>query len=73
MERLTDREFEIFQEISHGKGTKDIAHKLHLSVKTVDVHRSNIKAKLNLNSTSELLHFAIRWSESHGSSPSLRV
>lgn len=64
VETLTDREFEVFQLISEGKGTRDIAEKLHLSVKTVDVHRTNIKMKLKLISASELIRFAVRWSES---------
>jgi DNA-binding NarL/FixJ family response regulator len=68
VEKLTDREFEVFQFIAQGKGTRDIAQKLHLSVKTVEVHRANIKAKLKLKSASELIRFAVRWSESQGAS-----
>ena len=64
VETLTDREFEVFQLISEDKGTRDIAEKLHLSVKTVDVHRTNIKKKLKLKSAPELIRFAVRWSES---------
>jgi len=64
MEKLTDRELEIFQLIGQGKGTRDIAQTLHLSVKTVDVHRANIKTKLTLNSASELIRYAVRWTES---------
>lgn len=67
MEKLTDREFEVFQLIGQGLGTRDIAEKLHLSVKTVDVHRANVKAKLKLNSASELIRHAVRWSESQNS------
>jgi DNA-binding NarL/FixJ family response regulator len=66
VEKLTDREFEVFQLIAQGKGTRDIAQKLHLSVKTVEVHRANIKAKLKLKSASELIRYAVRWSESQG-------
>ena len=66
VEKLTDREFEVFQFIGQGKGTRDIAEKLHLSVKTVDVHRTNIKTKLKLKSASELIRFAVRWAESQG-------
>jgi DNA-binding NarL/FixJ family response regulator len=66
VEKLTDREFEVFQFIGQGKGTRDIAQKLHLSVKTVEVHRANIKAKLKLQTVSELIRFAVRWSESQG-------
>lgn len=64
MEKLTDRELEVFQLIGQGKGTRDIAEKLHLSVKTIDVHRANIKTKLKLNSASELVRYAVRWAES---------
>lgn len=63
VENLTDREFEVFQLIGQGKGTRQIAEKLHLSVKTVEVHRVNIKAKLKLESAPELIRFAVRWVE----------
>lgn len=66
METLSDRELEVFQLIGQGKGTRDVADALHLSVKTVDVHRANIKAKLKLNSASELIRYAVRWTESQG-------
>ncbi len=66
VENLTDREFEVFQLIGEGKGTREIAEKLHLSVKTVDVHRTNIKKKLKLESATELIRFAVRWSETPG-------
>jgi DNA-binding NarL/FixJ family response regulator len=64
MEKLTDREFEVFQLVGQGRGTREIAEKLHLSVKTVEAHRANIKVKLKLKSASELIHFAVRWAES---------
>jgi len=64
--RLSDREFEVFQLIGHGKGTRDIAEQLHLSVKTVEVHRANIKEKLNLQTATELVRFAVRWADSEG-------
>jgi DNA-binding NarL/FixJ family response regulator len=67
VEKLTDREFEVFQFIGRGKGTREIAEKLHLSVKTVEVHRLNIKTKLKFKSAPELIHFAARWLESQGS------
>src|ERR1035438_8479936 len=40
IEKLTDREFEVFRLIGQGKSTRDISELLHLSPKTVDVHRS---------------------------------
>ncbi|MCI0744841.1 MAG: response regulator transcription factor [Verrucomicrobia subdivision 3 bacterium] len=61
VEGLTDREFEIFRLIGEGLSTRDIAQKLHLSVKTIEVHRLNIKTKLKLASSSELVHRAVRW------------
>ncbi len=63
VEKLTDREFDVFQLIGQGKSTKEIAHLLHLSHKTVAVHRGNIKDKLGLTSATELTHQAIRWTE----------
>src|SRR5690349_1771384 len=63
---LSDREFEVFQLIGQGKNTREIADKLHISVKTVEVHRLNIKSKLKIGSAAELMHFAVRWVESQG-------
>ena len=60
---LTDREFEVFQLVGQGKGTRDIAMHLHLSVKTVEVHRANIKQKLKLRNGAEVVRYAIRWVE----------
>ena len=66
IEKLTDREFEIFQLIGHGKSTRDIAEQLHLSPKTVDVHRANIKEKLDLTDVTALIRHAVRWVETQG-------
>ncbi len=66
VEKLTDREFEVFQLIGQGKTTRAIATHLHLSVKTVEVHRANIKQKLQLKTGPELIHYAVRWAESEG-------
>lgn len=63
IEKLTDREFEVFQLIGQGKSTRDIAEQLHLSPKTVDVHRSNIKEKLELKDVTALIRHAVRWVE----------
>ena len=61
---LTDREFEVFRLIGQGASTREVAKKLRLSVKTVEVHRLNIKAKLKLSTASELVHYAVRWMQS---------
>lgn len=63
IEKLTDREFEVFQMIGQGKSTRDIAVQLHLSPKTVDVHRGNIKEKLELKDATSLIRHAVRWVE----------
>jgi DNA-binding NarL/FixJ family response regulator len=62
--KLSDREFEVFQLIGQGVGTRDIADKLHLSVKTVEVHRANIKEKLGLKTATDLVRYAVRWVDS---------
>lgn len=66
IEKLTDREFEVFQLIGQGKSTRDIADQLHLSTKTVDVHRANIKEKLELTDATALVRHAVRWVEIQG-------
>lgn len=64
--KLSDREFEVFQQIGQGKGTQEIAAQLHLSPKTVDVHRANIKAKLGIADGTALVRHAVRWVETQG-------
>jgi len=61
--RLTDREFDVFQLIGQGKGTREIAEHLKLSVKTVEVHRARIKEKLGIKSATDLVRFAVRWAD----------
>ena len=58
---LSDREMEVFQLIGRWKKTKEIASELHLSIKTIEYYREQIKKKLNLNSASELTHYATAW------------
>ena len=64
--KLTDREFEVFQLIGQGVSTREIAEQLHLSIKTVEVHRANIKEKLALKTAIELVRYAVRWVDSQG-------
>jgi DNA-binding NarL/FixJ family response regulator len=61
IQNLSDREFEVFQALGEGLSSHEIAKKLHLSAKTVDAHRANIKTKLKINTTAELISFAARW------------
>jgi DNA-binding CsgD family transcriptional regulator len=66
IEKLSDREFEIFRLLGEGRTTKEIADQLHLSHKTVAVHRGHIKEKLGMTNSNELVHQAVRWVASQG-------
>ncbi len=57
---LTDREFEVFRLIGAGKSTKEIARQLRISTQTAVVHNANIRQKLNLQNTAQLIHFAVQ-------------
>jgi len=59
--RLTDRELQVFQMIGSGQGTADIAAELHVSLKTIESHRENIKHKLGLRNAVDLLCHAVHW------------
>ena len=55
---LSDRELEIFRLLGQGQPRKDIANQLHISVKTVESHRTNLRQKLGLNNAAELSRYA---------------
>jgi len=57
---LTPREREVLQLLAEGKSTREIADRLHVSVKTVETHRQQLMAKLELRSVAELTKYAIR-------------
>ncbi len=59
-EVLTDREREVLQLMAEGSSTKQIALKLHISAKTVETHRRQIMAKLDIHTVAELTKYAIR-------------
>ena len=61
IDRLSDRELEVFRLIGQGYGTRRIAEELRLSVKTVESYREHIKEKLTLSDASELVQHAIQW------------
>jgi DNA-binding NarL/FixJ family response regulator len=63
IETLSDREMHIFQLLGSGLGTREIAHSLNLSVKTIESHRENIKRKLGINSSRDLVDRAVRYLE----------
>jgi DNA-binding NarL/FixJ family response regulator len=59
---LTDRELEVFRMIGEGRGTRQIAEELCISVKTVESYQAHIKEKLSLKNARELVQRAIQWS-----------
>jgi DNA-binding NarL/FixJ family response regulator len=61
VECLSDRELEVFRLIGEGYSTREMADKLHLSVKTIETYRAHIKDKLDLEDANELLRCAIQW------------
>lgn len=61
LERLTDRELEVYRLIGQGQTTGEIASELHLSAKTIGTYRERIKEKLGLRSFAELNLHALRW------------
>jgi DNA-binding NarL/FixJ family response regulator len=58
---LSDRELEVFELIGHAHSTREISRRLGVSSSTVETHRAHIKQKLNLRSSTELVHAAIEW------------
>ena len=68
LEVLSDRELEVFELTGRGLGTREIAERLHLSVKTVESYRARIKDKLNLKTAAELMQHAVQWVEGESTS-----
>ena len=64
--KLSDRELEVMRQYGEGWSTEEIASRLHLSPKTVDVHRAHLKEKLGLKTTPEFQRYAIRWVAAQG-------
>jgi DNA-binding NarL/FixJ family response regulator len=60
IERLSDRELDVFRLIAKGQKTKEIADQLHLSVRTVETYRDRIREKLALKDGSELARYAFQ-------------
>lgn len=61
--KLTDRELAIFTRIGQGATNNDIAERLHISLRTVDSHRTNMRRKLGLRNAGDLVREAVLWVE----------
>jgi DNA-binding NarL/FixJ family response regulator len=66
IDRLSNRELEIFNLIGGGSTSRDIANNLNISIKTVETHRGHIKEKLSLAKEQGLVAFACQWVASGG-------
>ena len=69
IERLTDRELEVFRLLAQGLSSREIARRLHLSIKTIGTYRERIKEKLNLKHGTELVRYAVHWVKTGGAIP----
>jgi len=61
IDRLSNRELQILHMIGKGMSTRETAHSLNLSIKTVESHRQRIKRKLNLTTGTQLVQYAVNW------------
>lgn len=69
IERLSDRELQVFELTGDGLPTRVVAERLGLSEKTVEAHKANIKRKLGIEHGTELARLAMSWRESGGAAP----
>lgn len=60
---LSNRELEVLRRMGEGYTSREMAHAMHVSMKTVEAHREHIKAKLGLGTGSSLLRLAIQWAQ----------
>ncbi|MDP6355379.1 MAG: response regulator transcription factor [Planctomycetota bacterium] len=58
---LSDRELQVFRLVGDGMSTREVAGRLHLSIKTVEAHRANIMKKLGVDSAPQLVKRAVEW------------
>ena len=61
LQSLSDRELEVLELIGQGQSSRQIADRLHVSIKTIESHREHIKTKLGLKRASELANYAFNW------------
>jgi DNA-binding NarL/FixJ family response regulator len=73
VELLSDRELEVLELIGNGLGSREIAEKLHLSIKTIESHREHIKTKLGLTRAPELVSYAFNWVHGRAGQPDGKV
>lgn len=66
LERLSDRELEVFELIGRGFATREVAERLCVSIKTIESHREHIKEKLHLKNANELVQHATQWVMTEG-------
>jgi DNA-binding NarL/FixJ family response regulator len=66
VQRLSDRELEVFSLLGDGLSTREVAQRLNLSVKTIETHRAQIKRKLGLRNSTELVQRAVEWTLRQG-------
>lgn len=64
--KFSDRELEVFRLLGEGRTTRQIAEKLHLSIKTIETYRAHLKEKLGLRTSNELVRAAVHWVEGEG-------
>jgi len=60
LDGLSDRELEVLRLIGQGRGTRQIAEELHISIKTVESYQGHLKEKLGLKNSRELVQYAIQ-------------
>lgn len=66
VDRLTDRELEVFRMIGRGRSTRQISEDLGISIKTVEAYRAHIKEKLHLKTSHQLVQHAVEWVHQEG-------
>jgi len=69
VERLSDRELQVYTFIGGGLSSQEIADKLKLSIKTVQTYREHIKSKLGLRNSTDLVYHATHWVENDMKEP----
>lgn len=62
LEKLSDRELEVFRMLGQGKAVRQIAEEMSVTIPTINSFRNRIKEKLKLNSSTEVMLHAIHWS-----------